>query len=381
MMAGPKTNLLQRIAGLLVRIAVPAIGVLLLLVILAWMAGTFHSKIPPGESPYARRLVAGQETVDVETLPITELVDAVGTVRARWKADVASQILATVKAVHIDPGSRVEAGQLLITLDDRELQTQLREAEAALRGIEADLAVQQRQLERYRQMYAGKAVSKAEFDRVKGDYDVTQAQVQRAKQEIERLQVMLTYTQIKAPAGGMVAGRYVDPGDLAAPGKPLLTLHDPSTLELHASVRENLTSDVRLGMKLPVQIDALNRQVTGVVREIVPQADTTSRSFLVKVTLPADQLSGLVTGMFGRLSVPVAKVEHIVVASDAVCHVGQLETVDVVVPDDGSLERRFIRTGRHFGDKTEVLSGLQVGETIVRAKQPQEQAAEATTAP
>ncbi len=128
-------------------------------------------------------------------------------------------------------------------------------------------------------------------------------------------------------------------------------------------MREGLAGRVRLGMQLPIRIDALNLEVEGTVREIVPRAEATSRSLLVKVTLPKDQLPGVYIGMFGRLSIPVGELERVVVASQAVEQVGQLHLADVV-RDDGSLERRFVRTGQRFGDKIEILAGLTTADKV-----------------
>ncbi len=108
-------------------------------------------------------------------------------------------------------------GQQLVVLDDREVQAQLREADAAAAGIEADLAVRQREYERYRRMFEENAVTKEDFDRIEGAYQVTQAQLQRMQEQANRIKIMVTYTQIIAQASGVVADRYVDPGDLAVP--------------------------------------------------------------------------------------------------------------------------------------------------------------------
>ncbi len=90
-------------------------------------------------------------------------------------------------------------------------------------------------------------MTKEDYDRVEGAFQVTQAQLARAQQQVERIQIMLTYASIKAQDGGIVSDRFADPGDLAAPGKPLLAIHDPTELELHASVGESLAAHLRLG--------------------------------------------------------------------------------------------------------------------------------------
>ncbi len=359
------TSALARFIKTSARFLSAIVGIVVLVLVIAWMSGAFREKIAPGKSPFDRRSSKGLETVAVTTLQTTEQVEAVGTVQPRMRTDVASRLLATINEVHVDPGDRVQQGQLLATLDDREVQAQLREAEAAASGIEADLAVREREYTRYKQMFAENAVTRENFDQIEGAYRVTQAQLRRTNEQINRIEVMLTYSQITAQASGIVADRYLDPGDLAVPGKPLLTIHDPNELELHASVREGLSGRVAVGMELPVRIDALSRTMNGSVREIVPRAEVPSRSLLVKVTLPQKELDGIYIGMFGRLSIPVGSIDRIVVDDAVVQRIGQLEVVDVV-RDDGALDRRFIRTGLRIGKMTEILSGLNPGDRVAK---------------
>jgi membrane fusion protein (multidrug efflux system) len=334
-----------------------------LVLVIAWMSGWFHTKVPPGEAEGGKPDFAGRTWAYAEMLRTTENVDAVGTVEPRRKTVVSSQILATISRITVHASEPVAKGQLLVTLDDRELQAQLREAEAAAAGAQADLVTREHDFQRYKMMYEEKAVTREDYDKFKGAYEVAQAQLRRVQEQVGRTKVMLSYSQVRAPAGGIVANRFADLGDLAAPGKPLLALHDPKDLELHASVREALAGTVRLGAELPVHIDAVSLDLSGRVREIVPQAQEASRSVLVKISLPSDKTSRLYVGMFGRVSLPIGHADRVVVPTVVVQHVGQLELIEVAGPDGGA-ERRFVRTGRHFGDKVEVLSGLAGGERV-----------------
>ncbi|MBN2580992.1 MAG: efflux RND transporter periplasmic adaptor subunit [Pirellulales bacterium] len=338
-------------------------GVLLLLGALAWMSGLFRSKISPGVIEQEGISAQGRKLVTVEELPIAQTIDVSGSVEARRKTEVSGQVLAVIREVKVRAGDYVEPGQSLVVLDDREIQAQLRESEAAAAGVKADLELRRRDYERYRQMLEGKAVSKEEFDRVRGAYQGAEAQWKRITEQIARVRVTLSYTEIKAQAAGIVARRHVDPGDLAAPGKPLLTLYDPNERELHADVPESLMAHVQLGAVLPVTIDAVRRTWEGTVREIVPQAQVASRSILVKVTLPPEAAEKVLIGMFGRLAIPVGQAAPIVIPAAAVRHVGQEDLVDVV-DREGFLEHRFVRTGRRYGEKIEILSGLKVGEKV-----------------
>jgi RND family efflux transporter MFP subunit len=351
----------------LLRLASILVAVGLLVATIAWMSGAFLSKVSPGVVQQERLTAEGRTVLPVEILRTPETFDAVGTVQPRHKTSVAGQILAVIREVKVNPGDPVQLGQVLVVLDDRELQAQLREAEAAATGARADLDVRRGDYKRYEQMFREKAVSKEDFDRIEGAYKGALAQVSRVEEQVARMRVMLSYTEVKAQAAGIVGDRYVDPGDLAVPGKPLLTLYDPKERELHASVPENLVSDVREKMELRVRIDAVNRECHGVVREIVPQAQQASRSLLIKVTLPPEAVRVVYVGMYGRLWIPVGHIDRIVVPAAAVQSVGQQDIVDVVGEGE-AIQRRFVTVGRRFGDKLEILSGLAVGERVALGK-------------
>jgi multidrug efflux pump subunit AcrA (membrane-fusion protein) len=143
-----------------------------------------------------------------------------------------------------------------------------------------------------------------------------------------------------------------------------LILYDPTSLRLEVPVMENLAVRLKVGERLDVYIDARDRTVQGMIDEIVPQAEAASRSFLVKLKLPASD--DLFEGMFGRLKILPGTRRHLCLHVDAIDTIGQLQFVDVITPPDDVLERRFIKTGR-MGDAhhVEVLSGLEKGELVL----------------
>jgi RND family efflux transporter MFP subunit len=334
-----------------------------LILFLAWMAGTFHSKIPPGEEPVPRPAVEGRQLVAVERKHTDETTTAVAAVQPRRKTDVASQILATVLEVKVQPGQRVQRGTPLIVLDNRELLAQQREILAAVSAAEADLVVRKRDYDRTREVWNKGAGTREDFDRVEGAYNVAVAQLRRLKEQVNRIEIQLSYTHIEAASAAVVADRFVDPGDLAVPGKPLLALQETAELELHASVPESQALRIRMGQELPFRIDAARVAGQGPVREIVPLAQQATRSVLIKVTIPPDLSAPVFTGMFGRVAIPIGQTERLLIPISAVQHVGQLEMVEVA-GKDGFLSRRFIRTGRPYDSKVEVLSGLSAEEVV-----------------
>jgi RND family efflux transporter MFP subunit len=342
--------------------AVAAVAVLSLF--LAWMGGAFRDKVRPGELPVGRPSAAGRTLVSVEKVRGEDTAAAVGSVQPKKRTEVASQLLATVLDVRVRPGDRVNPGDPLVTLDDRELAAQQREATASLAAAEADLVTRRADYERAKTLRDRSTISAEEFNRLEGAFRVAEAQVTRAKEAIARLAVQLTHTKIAAAGAGVVADRMVEPGDLATPGKPLLVVYDPADLELHANVPETLAPAVPVGAELAVRIDAAGVATRATVREVVPQAQQASRSVLVKVTLPpAPSTRPLLPGMFGRVEVPVGPAERLWVPGAAVRRVGQLDLVEVANPD-GTLTRRFVRVGQEVDGKVEVLSGLSEGERV-----------------
>ncbi len=362
----------RSILGVLYNWATLLLGLAALVGAIAWMSGVFHPKIEPVDAADHDHGSAGEvvepdakdrATARVEAIREVERVDAVGTIEPRRKTNVAGQILATILEIKVNAGDAVKRGDPLVTLDDRELQAQSREAAAAISAAEAELSLREQDLARYRKLYADKAVTREDLDRMESTYKVAAAQLRRAREQTSRIDIQLTYTKIRATADGLVLDRFVDPGDLAAPGKPLLTISDPAELELHAGIREGLAGFVHPGLELPVHIDAVGRDLIGKVREIVPQAEPTSRSVLVKIALPSDQTKGLYNGMFGRIAIAIGDRERIVAPRAFIDRVGQLDLA--LVQGDKRIERRFVRVGSRYGDKIEILSGLKIGETLV----------------
>jgi len=358
--------------------------------VILYAAGSFSGeriepgKLAPGavETPPAATSQAEQAVV-----PIFE--EAVGTVASRRRMQVAAQVTARILEVKADVGDRVEEGEELVVLDARELSARLAQAreglaaaqaarnqalQAKARG-EARLTQARKRHDRIARLLEGNAATPQQMESAEADYLQAQAGVadaeaaiaaaeagiQRAKKVVAEAEVAFGYARIQAHLHGVVEGKLVEPGELAWPGRPLLSLLDPSSLRLEALVREGLIGRVRKGDSLEVEIPAAGKRIKGTVAEIIPAADPLSRTFQVRVDFEA--LPGIHPGMFGRLRVPVGRRKVVRVSNKSVTRVGQLETV--VVQDAAGWMRRYVTTGTLFPDGTvEVLSGLKGGERV-----------------
>jgi RND family efflux transporter MFP subunit len=172
---------------------------------------------------------------------------------------------------------------------------------------------------------------------------------------------MMAYVEVLAPFDGVVTKKWSDVGDLASPGKALVDIENPNSLELEADVPESIGSAIKPDAQLTVRLDSLNLELSGRVSEVAPVSDATTRTFKVKLTLP--QTAGLMSGQFARLLVPVGTSKAIRVPTSAVVLRGQLEIVFVVAKQRAQLH--LVRTGKRLGDELEILAGLDEGDSVV----------------
>jgi len=365
-------------------------SLLLPALILASLTGCGEGgKIQPGTAgPVAGLETAPDETARARVELVRRWFEASGTVRPRTETRIESQVTAQVVTVTVRPGSRVTKGQVLISLDNRQLLARLDQARQGLKSaqasrkqahqavISAQAAYEQAQasFKRTRTYFESKAATQQDLEKAQSQYSQakaglarareahagTTAGIKQAEEVVREAEIALGYTRIAAPETGEVLKRLVEPGDLALPGKPLLVLQTAGTYRLEAHVREGLISRVRLGMQLPATIATLGKKVTTTVEEIIPYADPQTRTFLVKAALPP--ISGLYPGMFGKLRIPVQAENVVVIPDNALRKVGQLELVTVKEGDHWT--RRYIKTGRRLDRRIEVLAGLEGDETV-----------------
>jgi RND family efflux transporter MFP subunit len=350
--------------GKLTRTVLPiVVGLGLLVLVIAWLAGSFETKIQPERKQLEERMLAGQETDEVHEVIKPYIEEALGTLRAASRTVISAKVLASIQEITVSAGDNVQQDDILLRLDDGELKARLSQAEQALTAAQATRLEAEENLKRNQTLWEKKAIAKALLDEATRKAQVARAEEARLEQGVEEAKVLLSYSVIRAPKSGRIVDRQAEPGDTARPGQPLLVLYDATSLRLEAPVLEHLAVRLTRGESVKVYVDALSRELDATVDEIVPQADAPSRSFLVKAGLPRSE--DLYEGMFGRLRILAGERVHLCLATSAIQTIGQLEFVSVVREDD-TLERRYIRTGRlGMPGRIEVLSGVRPGERVV----------------
>lgn len=330
---------------------------------LASIAGWFHPKVPPQLGDVSRvgdRDDVPSEVVEAKYIRVPRHETAVGTIKPIHESVVAAKILARVISADLKAGQFISGGDVLVRLDDADLQARLKQAEAAVATATARKQQADADFSRAASLIASNAISKADYDQAVAAQKSLTSELQRAEQGLSEARVMLEYATITAPISGVIVDKKIATGDTVAPGQPLLTIYDPTHMQMVATVRESLATRLKVGATVDARIDSLGYECQATVSEIVPESQAASRSFDVKVTGPCPP--GVLSGMFGRLLIPLDDEELLVVPQQAVRRIGQLAIVDVV-GDDGA-QRRSIQLGRTQNGNVEVLSGLRAGERV-----------------
>lgn len=351
-----------------------------LLLLLAGLGGGMLGCSSENRAPsVAPETVDGIALIVAQSTTVPDSLEAVGTVRAEQTTQVASQTVGNIVEIRAQEGERVQAGQILAVIDDSQARTAVDQASAAvtaaqkeITSAEAEYALSESTLKRYQQLYDKKSVSPQEFDEIKtrsqaseARRDMAGAAEAQANAALSQARTSLGNTQVRAPFAGLVTEKKAEAGTFALPGTPLFTLEDARRYRLEVEVDEDDIRLVHVGEAVPVLLDSFgSAEFRGSVAQIVPAADPSSRSFLVKIELPADPRFR--SGLFGRAPFPRGLRSALLIPRTTIVERGQMRGI-FVVDANQIAQLRYVTLGRISGEQVEVLSGLQGGEKFVAA--------------
>lgn len=322
--------------------------------LLSGCGGTKSDAPARGDSP---RRTAGT-TFTVHDIVIPDGIDVAGVAEPVRQATLATKLMGTVTAVRVHEGDVVHTGQILLTIDSRELAARSMQVSASIADAEALQAEAARQAGRMRALYADSAATRAQFDAAETGLARADASLRSARATSGELDAVRNYASVRAPFTGIVTARLADPGTFAAPGSLLLTVQDVSILKITASAGADVLSALRRGTTLQATIGG--DSVTATVEAVVPSA--VGNLFTVSATVP-NPGSTRRAGSSAILRIPGAARHALLVPSDAIVRDGDL--TGVVVYGASRDERRWVRLGTDVGNFVIVTSGLRAGETIV----------------
>lgn len=292
-----------------------------------------------------------------------------GVVEAVRQTVIAAQVPGAVVELNVKAGDRVQAGQLLLRIDARAADQTAAASNAQVQAARAALDVATREYERQKQLHQKKYISQAALERAESEFKATSAQVaaQMAQAGVARTQTGLH--TVRAPYAGVVAEVPVALGDMAMPGRPLLTLYDPAALRVTASVPQSASGSVQadtVRVELP-GLAAAQQWPRATRVQVLPTVDAATHTVQVRAELGAGP-DGVAPGMFARLWLPVtgsaAAGKTVTVPLKAIVRRAEMTGV-YVQGEGGKPQLRQVRLGRAEGDRVEVLSGVAPGEQVV----------------
>lgn len=313
--------------------------------------GTSHEQAPDQST-------TDVATITVRTQSVSSLVPVEGTVAARHRAEVSTRLMARVTSVPVDIGSTVRRGETLIRLGTDDIAANRAKADAAVRVAEATRVEAVRHAARMDTLLAADAVAQVQRDQAYLGLTQAESQLALAQATAAEVRIAEGYSTIVAPFAGNVVSRYVDPGDLASPGMPLMVVESGGAREAVLAVPTDLAAGLGAGDSLEIAGHD-GRSTIAAIRTVAGGANPRSRTVEVRAVLPADWPTGLsLTGY-----IPAGTREAVVIPDSVIVRRGQLTGVRVVI--DGRVTLRWVRLGRTVpGGMVEVLSGLVDGERI-----------------
>jgi len=287
-----------------------------------------------------------------------------GTVVSAQRVQVASRLMGYIREISVHAGQTVKAGQLLFTIDPTDIRGQVNQARAGLAQAEAALVDAQADFERFGNLYREESIPKRQFDKIKLQYRIARSRVMAAKAGLRTAAAQLRYAKVRAPIGGVIVQKMAAAGDLATPGRPLLVLENPATLQVQTTVSSDTYNHLTMGEIVPVMVDGFPKRMNATVVRIVPAADPITHTYLVKLALPG--MAGLRSGAFVRVYFSLGWRPGIRIPQTAVLERAGIRGV-FVVDRQGFAHYRMVRPGARIDGDIEILAGLNPGDRIVAA--------------
>ncbi len=289
---------------------------------------------------------------------------AMGTVEPFDRARLSTRVMGHVRAVLVQEGDRVKAGQVLLRLDSRDASSRIEQAKAGLAAAESQFKNAEAYYNRIKKLHSEQSATEQHLDNARTQYDAAKAEVRAVRNQLTEAHSQLDYFNIKAPFGGFVTSRTVDVGDMGAPGAPLVTVEMQDSLKIVTTLSERDVGKVTAGQSVLVEIGDVRSQAR--VESVVPAGDPATRRFKVRLVMPnAD--GTLVSGLFARVLFRTGTDETISVPESAIVRRGQLTGL-FVLGSEQKTRLRWVRLGRISAGRVEVLSGLEAGERVVAGK-------------
>ncbi|MFN1835464.1 efflux RND transporter periplasmic adaptor subunit [Balneola sp. MJW-20] len=310
------------------------------------------------------------ETIQAEVITLSQRPSGSvstfgGEVKSTSSINIATKVMGEVESVPFQIGESFRRGDIILQIKQDQILAQEAQANAALQEARVAFEQAEKDLKRFEELYKENSASLKELENAQNHMDASRLRAQMAEARIREIEDLKSYTAVRAPYNGVVSGKFMEEGDLASPGMPVLSIEQNNSFKFTFTVPEARINEISTGDTLLVSIPALSGStLQSQVSRVNTSGNSVSRQFRVEATI-SESLTGLRSGMYGEAELRNRKMQQIVIPESAVVVRGQLRGVYTVNEDNTAL-LKWISLGQKTENGFVVLSGLRPGEKIVR---------------
>ncbi len=306
-------------------------------------------------------------TATVVKQPVPRFYSATGYTSVALQIELSTSQAGTIQKIKVDEGDIVEAGALLIVIDESELQTSIKQANSMIHQAKVNLNDRQHDFNTAKRLIKTKVIPAEQFRKAQVQLELARSQLSQAKSELKRQQVRKPYFRITSPIKALVIKKWVSQGDLAVTGKPLLQLEALEGLEFETALPVKWLDKVHLGDKYKLYLHDSDTSLPAKVSHIIHTANRVTQTCKIKLALPKS--SKLAAGLSGQIDFQIANEMQVLIPESALVKRAGVQGVFVVA--DGSSKKQQqayftpVKTERNWQKQWVVLSGVQAGESVV----------------
>lgn len=310
------------------------------------------------------------KTREAKAAPVAKQYTYSGTVQAKSQSTLSTRIMGQVEKILVNEGDKVTKGALLVKIRSNDLRAKQQQIEAGIAEANAVLVLAKKDLERIIMLHARKSATDKELDDMRMHYKMAEARSKAADNMREELNETLVYANIRAPYDGVVTTKFVNEGDMANPGMPIIAIEKENSYEAVVRIPESELNLWESGDEVYLELASAGVQTKGIMREINPSSKFSGPQYQAKIDIVADEnvLKQIYSGMFAEVILSKGTEKRILVPADHLIERGQLTGLWTVSSNKTAM-LRWVRLGKKYNNGIEILSGLQEGEQFIISKE------------
>jgi len=322
------------------------------------------------ESPKTTATIPVAVTIATPSSFTGNSISASGQIEASQTAAISTRIMGRINSITVKIGDKVSKGQVLATISDEDIKAKRAQADAMIAEAEAHYAAAQKDYNRFTNLYKQESATAKELEMVTLQYNAAKSRVEAARQMKNEVNAMLGYSTLRAPFDGVVTQRSAEPGNIANPGMPILMIENSGEKQITATVAETDISRLKENQSATILIKSTGKTFEGRVSQITPSSQFSGAQYIIKITIPPYIQKELVAGMYANVTIPTAVTPANTVANIVLVPLSSIvykdELTGIFTPgSNNSALLRWVRLGKTYGDKAEILSGLAMDEPFI----------------